>query len=157
MSTTWNGITYQKEGMKLETVYTIEYIDNKKDFDRLDKPSSLYEPWELYKTKQFTNMQDAISIFVLMYSRDSIYDVKLFEEIKLNGETIQERYLTQLDNFGAITDNETQRIRNTNFALKDAIKDYEDEYSSFPAFLKKYHAEKTYKQFKEESQQKQVS
>ena len=152
---TTDCIGYQNPKFKLETIYTIEYLNNKKDADRVFSGRE-NAPWELYKTKTFTDLSAAISLFINMYARldiddifNCIYDVKLFEEIKLNGETIQERYITDLDNFGSITDLETRNIRNRNFELSDTVKNQNNELETMEKFLEAYHAKDAYKQFKE--------
>ena len=148
-------IEYKNSKFKIETIYTIEYLNNKKDADRVFSGKE-DTPWELYKTKTFTDLSTAISLFINMYARldtddifNRIYDVKLFEEIKLNGETIQERYVTDLDNFGSITDLETRNIRNRNFELTTTVKEQNSELETMKKFLEVYHAKDTYKQFKE--------
>ena len=154
------NISYKKQGVNLETCYTIEYIDNKKDSDRMEKHSA---PWELYKTKTFTDLQEAITTFIHMYSNmvcenGNILEVKLFEEIKLDGETIQERYITDIFNFKGITDSVTRHIRDKFSYMEQTIDQYENEYTGFKAFLKLYHGEESFRKFQENgNKQKQTS
>ena len=45
-------ISYQKENSGLEICYSLEYIDNKKDFDYISSGKfNRGEPWERYKKK----------------------------------------------------------------------------------------------------------
>jgi hypothetical protein len=152
-------IGYKNPNIKLEMVYTIEYIDNKPDADKAF--SERYDaPWELYKKKKFIDLSDAISLFINMYSRldndgyTKIYDVKLFEEINLNGELIQERIVTDIYNFGSIANQESQKIKRQNENLHDTIEYQSNELKSMNSFIKCYHAENAYKQFKEQADQK---
>lgn len=155
-------IGYKKSGIKLETIYTIEYLDNKQDAEKAFSGKHP-APWELYKKKQFTDLSDAISVFVNMYSRldnddfTAIYDVKLFEEIKLNGETIQERTITDIHNFGSIVAQETQKIKKQNDKLSEIIEQQNNELESMNSFIKALHAENIYKQFKEQGNQMQTA
>ena len=149
---------YKKSGIKLETVYTIEFLDNKPDAERVFS-GRCGAPWELYKKKKITDLTEAISFFVNMYSRldndgyAKIYDVKMFEEIKLNDELIQERIITDIYNIGAIAGQESQKIRKQNEALSETIEYQKSELETMNSFIKYYHAEQTYKNFKTTQEQ----
>ena len=144
-----NSIMYKKEGINLKTVYTIEYIDTKKEWEILCA-NKHPAPWELFKKKVYEDLQDAINQFIVMYSSDSIYEVKLWESIELNNEVIQERCIDGIDNFKYIVNNETKRQLNLINDKQDTLKYYEKQSETLRAFLKKYHAEETYKKFEDE-------
>ncbi len=137
-----NSIDFKKAGINLKQSYTIEYIDNKHDMDKVNSGKHP-APWELYKVKHFDDLQDAIDLFVHYYAWDNILDVKLFESIQLNGETIQERCITNIYNFGAIVDSESQSMRRRYNDLQDTIKEYQKELDCMNSFIGKYKAENT--------------
>jgi hypothetical protein len=137
------NIDYLKEGTDIRTIYTIEYIDNEKDFNAIEKHSA---PWELYKTKKTESLQRAIEIFFALYTaqRDEtrhIYDVKLFEAIQLNGETIREQYITGMHNFTSLLGRESVRISNQYDDLKE---NYEKLQKRIDDFTCRYNAKKAW-------------
>jgi hypothetical protein len=141
------SVTYLKEGYKTEYKYTIEYIDNKSDYDKLGKCN--YERTDIYKTKTFDSMDDAITLFFTMYSRSDILDVVLFESLYINDELIQEKTIDRINYFGSIVNNITNKVNDDNRKLTENNAMLETEIETYKAFIEKYHAEKTYKQFKE--------
>ncbi len=143
----YNTIMYKDENINLKQTYTIEYIDNKQDFERLN---SHPEPWELYKKKEFTDLSEAMDLFVHYYAWESILDVKLWEDISLNDEIIQTRCINSIFNFEAIADKVSQEIRRKDAETQANIKFYQDELLCMDAFIKKCKAEKIYREFKEE-------
>ena len=93
-------ISYQKENSGLEIRYSLEYIDNKKDFDYISSGKfSRGEPWERYKKKAYSSLDEAMSYYVLYLFNPQIYDVKLFEEILIDGETVREAYIEPIPTF----------------------------------------------------------
>ena len=93
-------ISYQKENSGPEIRYSLEYIDNKKDFDYISSGKfSRGEPWERYKKKAYSSLDEAMSYYVLYLFNPQIYDVKLFEEILIDGETVREAYIEPVSTF----------------------------------------------------------
>lgn len=93
-------ISYQKENSGLEIRYSLEYIDNKKDFDYISSGKfSRGEPWERYKKKAYSSLDEAMSYYVLYLFNPQIYDVKLFEEVLIDGETVREAYIEPIPTF----------------------------------------------------------
>lgn len=84
--------TWQKQGAKIKTLYTVEYITDKKDWQRLcDGKHSA--PWELYQKKPFDCLDEAITFYLVRFFDNNTYDVKLFEEIQIDGESVREAYI----------------------------------------------------------------
>ena len=93
-------ISYQKENSGLEIRYSLEYIDNKKDFDYISSGKfSRGEPWERYKKKVYSSLDEAMSYYVLYLFNPQIYAVKLFEEVLIDGETVREAYIEPIPTF----------------------------------------------------------
>ena len=93
-------ISYQKENSGLEIRYSLEYIDNKKDFDYISSGKfSRGEPWERYKKKAYSSLDEAMSYYVLYLFNPQIYAVKLFEEVLIDGETVREAYIEPIPTF----------------------------------------------------------
>ena len=87
-------ISYQKENSGLEIRYSLEYIDNRKDFDYISSGKfSRGEPWERYKKKAYSSLDEAMSYYVLYLFNPQIYAVKLFEEVLIDGVTVREAYI----------------------------------------------------------------
>lgn len=92
-------ITY-RGNKAIDTRYTLEYIDNKKDFDYISSGKfNRGEPWERYKKKAYSSLDEAMSYYVLYLFNPQIYDVKLFEEILIDGETVREAYIEPVSTF----------------------------------------------------------
>ena len=93
-------ISYQKENSGLEIRYSLEYIDNKKDFDYISSGKfNRGEPQDYYKKKVYSSLDKAMSYYVLYLFNPQIYDVKLFEEILIDGETVREAYIEPVSTF----------------------------------------------------------
>ena len=93
-------ISYQKENSGLEIRYSLEYIDNRKDFDYISSGKfSRGEPWERYKKKAYSSLDEAMSYYVLYLFNPQIYAVKLFEEVLIDGETVREAYIEPIPTF----------------------------------------------------------
>lgn len=93
-------ISYQKENSGLEIRYSLEYIDNKKDFDYISSGKfSRGEPWERYKKKAYSSLDEAMSYYVLYLFNPQIYAVKLFEEVLIDEETVREAYIEPIPTF----------------------------------------------------------
>lgn len=142
-------VTYQNKDVNLKTVYSIEYIDNKKDLEyvnsgRCDKG----EPWDRYKRKESDNADEAFSWYMVMFVRNDLYDVKIFEQTMLNGELVKEEYIepaqtTRWSISNAVNrdmEKKIESLQETNSILMESIEKYE-------AFIKKYNAEKMFKEF----------
>jgi len=148
-------IMYQDKNVNIKTVYTIEYIDNKKDFERIDTHPAA---WELYKTIKTESFQDAISKYITLYSRQysnenelyHVYDVKMFENTLLNDETIREKCITNIFNFNGILNNHAGIIERNIQELNKTIETVSNELNTVYAFLDKYNGMKEYKKYKEE-------
>lgn len=84
--------SYQKPGVNLEIKCTVEYVFDKKTIEWLE--AGIHPaPWELYEAEEFDNLDDAVSFYVPLYLNDECYDPKLFIQMILDGEVIQEYYL----------------------------------------------------------------
>lgn len=96
-------VTFKKPSVDIATRYTVHYIDNKKDADYVNSGRhDNGEAWERYKEKQFDDLGDAMTqylvyLFVMMTENPNelhhIYDVELFEEILLDGEVVRESHI----------------------------------------------------------------
>lgn len=86
--------THKDYENRLETRYTVEYIDNQKDMDYVQSgKTSLGEPWERYKKRSYTCIDDAITSYMMSLFNPNVLDIKLVEEILFDGETIRESYI----------------------------------------------------------------
>ena len=140
---------YKKEGINLITRYTVEYIDNQKDLDYIN--SGIYkhgEPWERYKTKQFDNMDSALSIYMIYLVRSDIYDVKLFEEIILDGETVRESYIEPTSTTAYSLKIAIDRnMYEQNSKTQQQVETLEAENNLYKQFMKQYNSEKLFNDY----------
>lgn len=86
--------THKDYENRLQTRYTVEYIDNQKDMDYVCSGKiNNGEPSERYKNRTYNSIDDAMSFYMVSLFNPVILDVKLSEEILLDGETIRESYI----------------------------------------------------------------
>ena len=83
-----NGYVTNPNNWKV--TYTIEYIDDKKVWDKLEQYTN---PWEHYKVKEFDNLSDAITLYSLWQIQDNIYDCKLFIRMETPDGNWYEEYV----------------------------------------------------------------
>ena len=99
-------ITYDSLDMDVKTVYSVEYIPDEATAEQVNiacERSGDKEPWEYYTARKFDDPEEAINWFTIMSARDgvegiaadTVYDVRLIEEIIINGQTVRETF-TQL-------------------------------------------------------------
>lgn len=147
---------YGYEKWNVETRYEIEFIDDPvtwKQFQKAQERSSTIEPWEVFKKKDFDNISEAISFYMLKYMLDSTYHIAMWEQVFYNGEMILENPIEPENAFAyrmrtIINSNlkkENERLSNDNEVLGKELEIYKE-------FIKKYHAEETFKEWKEERQ-----
>lgn len=148
-----NFYGYQKGNV--ETLYTVEYIDDPKTWKKfLDVTGTGYdgtiEPWELYKKRTYDNVADALAFYIVRYIQEDIYDIKLYEEVRMDGETILEQNIEP----AAITKwslrtivNEKLYRRNEHLENENDL--LEKENREYRAFLKAMSAEESFKNWKE--------
>ena len=154
-------VTYQKKGVRLEIHYTVEYIDNKKDWEYVCSGSIKHgEPWERYKTRHYSSLDEAMTQYLIRFfdmcstkekdGQIGTFDVQLFEEVLLDGETIRESYIepesTTLHGlrttFGREQVDELDSLRRLTDEQSDLLARYTD-------FTKKYNAEDLFKKFQQ--------
>lgn len=86
----------------VETKYTVEYINDKKMWDRMCHTMDHYceidpklrkEPWEFYDKREYENIAKALNFYMTWYVNESCYDIKLWERIYVNGELVLEQLI----------------------------------------------------------------
>lgn len=82
-------VSWKHQTVKVETIYTVEYIDNAKDFERFSRQG--VDEWEAVKKKRFVgDVGEAMAFyFARMYDPVTLY-LNLFEEIFVDGESVRE-------------------------------------------------------------------
>lgn len=87
---------------KVDTVYTVEYIDDKKTWDKMCYISDNYcsidkearkELWEFYSKREFDNIESALEFYMVRLIDSETFDIKMFEQIYVNGELIFEQFI----------------------------------------------------------------
>ena len=161
--------------MKLRKRFTIEYIDNERDLERLDTHPN---PWELFKTKVFEEDKakevytgeesidgQAWRTFMLWsICPDQIYlsnannvthplFCKMWMELlDEDGNVVYEDYCElppgTTHTFTSAINNQAVKERNT---AKETVSALETELETYRSFIKKYNAEKTFDDFRRET------
>ena len=151
----FNGF-YGYEKGDVETRYNVEFIDDQKTWKRFlesQKVGSAIEPWEVFKKKEFDNVSEAITFYMLKYMHDSTYHIAMYEQVFYNGEMILENPIEPENTFAyrmrttinSDLKKENERLSNDNEVLGKELEMYKE-------FLKEYHAEENFRKWKEERQ-----
>lgn len=145
---------YGYEKGNVETRYEIEFIDDPKtwkQFQKAQERNSTIEPWEVFKKKEFDNVSEAITFYILKYMLDSTYHIAMWEQIFYNGEMILENPIEPENTFAyrmrTIINSD---LKKENMRLFDNNAELINELDLYKEFIKKYHAEETFRKWKEE-------
>lgn len=144
---------YGYEKGNIETRYEIEFIDDPetwKQFQKAQERSSTIEPWEVFKKKEFDNVSEAITFYMLKYMHDSTYHIAMWEQVFYNGEMILENPIEPENTFAyrmrtiinSDLKKENERLSNDNEVLGKELEMYKE-------FLKEYHAEENFRKWKD--------
>lgn len=86
----------------VETKYTVEYINDKKTWDKMCYESDHYceidpearmEPWEFYSKREYDNIAEALRFYMTWYVNENCFDIKLWERVFINGELVLEQMI----------------------------------------------------------------
>ena len=133
------------EDANLKTLYTIEYITNKRDFERA-YDGKHPAPWELYLKYQTEDLQQAMTVFLMHYASALTYDVKLFEEIYVNGELLREQCMTDIMNFESVCTVNHARLTDIINSKDESIR-FLSEKAEEAAMIEKRYGREQYKKF----------
>lgn len=136
---------------KVETRYTVEYIDDEPSWNlflKAQRTDNDIEPWETYKKRVYDNISEAMSFFVVKYMHEGTYDIQMREEISLDGEVILEQHIEPMPTFAYCL----RKVVNDDLLkqYEKLLKSYEAdemEISYYRRFIRHYHAEKMFKQW----------
>lgn len=71
----------------VETKYEVEYINDEKTKQKFDKTGDI----ELYSKRECDNISDAITFYLTWFISDKCHDIKLWEQVFVNGEMVLEQ------------------------------------------------------------------
>lgn len=146
------NIGYTDASANLETVYKIEYITDKRDFEQVCSGKH-NAPWELYKVYKTESLEQAMTAFLAHYASASTYDAKLFEEISINGELIREQCITDIRNFSRICDRNEKRLADILISRDETISAMEEEINTIKNGFSKF-GDGAYNKFIREQREK---
>ena len=152
-------VSWQKQGVNVDVRYTVEYIDNQKDWNYVCSGSNKHgEAYERYKKKHYSSLDEAMSqyligFFVMCSTKEEdkprgVFDIRLFEEVLIDGESVRESWIeptsTVLYNL-----HQTFGVEHTSelYSLRQQKQDQADMLAKYEAFIKAYHAEENFKKF----------
>jgi hypothetical protein len=149
---------YKKQGVNIITRYTIEYIDNAKDLDYVNSGEYKHgEPCDRYKKKVFENMDDALSLYMVWLVNNSILDIKLFEEIILDGETIRASYIEPKNTTSySLKTTINKNLYEDKGKAEKQVEILETENNLYKQFLKQYNSEKTFLEYAKQNTEKKT-
>ncbi len=73
----------------VETKYTVEYINDDKTWEKFCKTEDI----DLYSKREYDNVSKAISFYLTWFISDQCYDIKLWEQVFVNGEMVLEQMI----------------------------------------------------------------
>lgn len=60
-------VSYQDSAVNIETRYTVEFVNNKKDWDYICKGIFNHgEPWDRYQSRKYSSLDDAITFYLML-------------------------------------------------------------------------------------------
>lgn len=74
----------------VDTKYIIEYVHDAKTWEKV---LTTDDCGDLYTRREFDNISEALSFYMTWFVSDKCYDIKMWEEIYVNGEMILEQFI----------------------------------------------------------------
>lgn len=129
----------------VETKYTVEYVNDAKIWKKVLKTDDCME---MYSKREYDNISDAITFYMTWFISDQCYDIKLWEQVFVNGEMVLEQMIEPKGN--VINNMRTQIDRDMKESLhkaKNQVKQIETENNTLKDFIKHIHAEEMLSQY----------
>lgn len=128
----------------VEAKYTVEYINDKKTWEKFDKTEDI----ELYSKREYDNISDALTFYMTWFISDQCYDIKLWEQVFVNGEMVLEQMIEPQGN--VIYNMRTQIDRDMKDNLHKAerkAEELEKENQVLQSFIKYTHMDDMLKEY----------
>lgn len=142
-------VTWTKQDADIKTLYTVEYVMDANNWKRIcdgKHPA----PWELYQKKQFDGLDAALTFYLVRLFDAATYDVKLFEEIHVDGESVREAYIEPAGPvFDGIRSAIDLDMRNRLNKLEEQTAVQEKELADYCRFISKCKLDWDFRAFKE--------
>lgn len=117
----------------VETKYTVEYINDEKTWEKFNKTEDI----ELYSKREYNNISDAITFYLTWFISDKCYDIKLWEQVFVNGEMVLEQ---PIEPQGCISCNMRMQIdrdmNNRMHQAENSVKEFEKQNNILMDFIK---------------------
>ena len=125
----------------VETKYTVEYITDGKIADELERTGDS----NLYTTREFDNVSEAITSYFRWFIDDSCIIVHLWEQIYINNKMVLEQMIEPTRNFKylmkSVINNDMEKDLCTAEINNDELRKSNKLYSDFIKALGKQYAE----------------
>lgn len=149
----WSLGNINKE--KVETKYIIEYVNDVRIWERIcyiDNHYSEIEPrqesGELYSKREYDNVSEALTFYMIMFISDNCFDVKWIEQIYVNDEMILEQYIEPDSTiYNYMKDTINKDMNNGINEGKRKINDLENMLEMYKSFVKAYKSEKLFDKY----------
>lgn len=128
----------------VETKYTVEYINDKKTWEKFDKTEDI----ELYSKREYDNISDALTFYMTWFISDRCYDIKLWEQAFVNGEMVLEQMIEPQRN--VIYNMRTQidrDMKDTIYKAERKAEELEKENQVLQSFIKYTHMDDMLKEY----------
>lgn len=128
-------VTWQNDSVNLSTLYTVEYITNASDWKKVCD-SKHPAPWELYQKKSYDSLDEALTFYLVRLFSSKTFDVKLFEQIQVNGVDVREAYIDPSDQvFDGIRSAIDMEMRNRLNDLETRVASQGEELAEYYSFI----------------------
>lgn len=141
----------------VETKYIAEYVDDAKIWERIcyiDEHYSEIEPlqesWELYSKTEYDNVSEAMTFYMWKFVSDNCYDIKMLEQVFVNGEMILEQPIkpkSTVMNSMRISVNREMEGRMHKAEIQ--VKELKEENRYYEEFINKCGAKEAFKKYVE--------
>jgi hypothetical protein len=140
---------------KVETKYIVEYVNDVKIWERIcyidDNHSEIKprrESWELCNKKEYDNISDALTFYMIMFISDNCFDIKWIEQIYINDEMVLEQYIEpKATVYNRIKDTINRDMNNKIEEDRREINELENELEMYKSFVKVYNSKKLFDKY----------
>lgn len=118
----------------VETKYIIEYINDERTWDKFLQ----IEDMNLYSKREYSNIADALTFYLTWLVNEKCFDIKMWQQIFVNGEMVLEEFIEPKGNVRYYMRNSINReMENRMRAAEKKSDQLKKENSLYRGFIKR--------------------
>lgn len=132
----------------VDTRYVIEYVNDKVTWQKCLKTD---DNWDLYSKKEFDNIAAALEFYMTWFVSEKCFDIKMWEEIYVNGEMILEQYIEPKSTAKFyMRQNINKEMQDRFTKAERKVEELNESNKMYQEFIKKMNAENMFSQYVKE-------